>query len=80
MHWCHPRHRLSNGERRRKVGYQRAATFNGIVGDPSSFSVTIRESVRTRRECRIRLCPLLRRNRGFSNGCLPADQFNNIIF
>src|SRR5258708_9219606 len=26
--------RLSNGERRRKVGYARAATFNGKSGDP----------------------------------------------
>src|SRR5216684_1786434 len=31
--------RLSNGERRRKVGYARAATFNGKSGDPVASAI-----------------------------------------
>lgn len=49
--WFLPTRRLSNGERRRRVGYARAATFHGESGNPA-----IRSAVHIVRSSSSRIC------------------------
>src|SRR5579859_3071143 len=56
--WSPLSRRLSNGERHRRVGYARAATFHGVSGD--SHDVREDPFPRRARACRISLSPMKR--------------------